>query len=35
MSENAVVDWESTIHNNVRSKEGQGAGNVDAIEGIL
>jgi len=33
MSEDAVVDWESTIHKNVRSKDGQDAGNVDAIEG--
>lgn len=33
MSEDAVVDWESIIHKNVRSKDGQDAGNVDAIEG--
>ena len=33
MSEDAVRDWESTIHKNVRSKDGQDAGNVDAIEG--
>jgi hypothetical protein len=33
MSEDAVVDWESTIHKNVRSKDGQDAGNVDAIQG--
>ena len=33
MSEDAVVDWESTIHKNVESKDGQDAGNVDAIEG--
>jgi len=33
MSKDAVVDWESTIHKNVRSKDGQDAGNVDAIEG--
>ena len=29
----SVVDWESIIHKNVRSKDGQDAGNVDAIEG--
>jgi hypothetical protein len=33
MSEDAVVDWESIIRKNVRSKDGQDAGNVDAIEG--
>jgi len=33
MSEDAVINWESTIHKNVRSKDGQDAGNVDAIEG--
>jgi hypothetical protein len=33
MSKDAVRDWESTIHKNVRSKDGQDAGNVDAIEG--
>ena len=33
MSEDAVVDWESIIHKNVESKDGQDAGNVDAIEG--
>jgi hypothetical protein len=33
MSEDQVVDWESIIHKNVRSKDGQDAGNVDAIEG--
>lgn len=32
MSEDAVVDWESIIHKNVRSKDGQDAGNVDAIK---
>ena len=35
MSDNAVVDWESIIHKNVRSKDGQDAGNVDAIEGNI
>ena len=29
----AVVDWESIIHKNVRSEDGQDAGNVDAILG--
>jgi hypothetical protein len=33
MSEDAVVNWDSIIHKNVRSKDGQDAGNVDAIEG--
>ena len=33
MSEDAVVNWYSIIHKNVRSKDGQDAGNVDAIEG--
>jgi len=28
-----VVNWESIVHKNVRSKEGEGAGNVDAILG--
>ena len=31
MSEDAVVNWYSIIHKNVRSKDGQDAGNVDAI----
>ena len=35
MSEDAVVNWESIIHKNVRSKDGQDAGNVDAIEGDI
>jgi hypothetical protein len=33
MSEDTLIDWESTIHKNVRSKDGQDARNVDAIEG--
>jgi hypothetical protein len=32
MSQDTVADWESTIHKNVRSNDGQDAGNVDAIE---
>jgi hypothetical protein len=32
-AEDAVVNWDSIIHKNVRSKDGQDAGNVDAIEG--
>src|SRR5919199_4642146 len=32
-SEDAVINWDSIIHKNVRSKDGQDAGNVDAIEG--
>jgi hypothetical protein len=31
MSEDAVVNWDAIIHKNVRSKDGQDAGNVDAI----
>jgi hypothetical protein len=33
MSEDAVVNWDDIVHKNVRSKDGQDAGNVDAIEG--
>ena len=33
MSEPPVLDWDRIIHKNVRSKDGQDAGNVDAIEG--
>ena len=33
MSEDAVANWDAIIHKNVRSKDGQDAGNVDAIEG--
>ena len=33
MSEDAVINWDSIIHKNVRSKDGQDAGNVDAVEG--
>jgi hypothetical protein len=33
MSEDAVINWDSIIHKNVRSKDGQDAGNVDAIQG--
>ncbi len=29
----AVVNWETIVHKNVRSKDGEGAGNVDAILG--
>jgi hypothetical protein len=31
----AVINWESIVHKNVRSKEGEGAGNVDAILGDI
>jgi hypothetical protein len=31
MSEDGIVNWEAIIHKNVRSKDGQDAGNVDAI----
>ena len=27
----AIVNWEEIVHKNVRSKDGQDAGNVDAI----
>ena len=33
MSEDVVSNWEAIIHKNVRSKDGQDAGNVDDIEG--
>jgi hypothetical protein len=33
MSEDAVINWDSIIHKNVRSNDGQDAGNVDAIQG--
>ena len=30
-----IVNWEAIVHKNVRSKDGQDAGNVDAIMGDL
>lgn len=27
----AIINWEAIVHKNVRSKDGQDAGNVDAI----
>ena len=33
MAEDTIVNWEDIVHKNVRSKDGQDAGNVDAIEG--
>jgi hypothetical protein len=33
MSEPAVQDWDRIVHKNVRSSDGQDAGNVDAING--
>ena len=33
MSEPAVLDWDRIVHKNVRSSDGQDAGNVDAIIG--
>ena len=33
MAEDSVYNWDAIIHKNVRSKDGQDAGNVDAIEG--
>jgi hypothetical protein len=32
MSNDPVINWDSIVHKNVRSKDGQDAGNVDAIE---
>ena len=32
MSEPAVLDWDKIVHKNVRSSDGQDAGNVDAID---
>ena len=32
-ADDAVVNWDAIVHKNVRSKDGQDAGNVDAIEG--
>jgi hypothetical protein len=31
----AIVNWESIVHKNVRSRDGQDAGNVDAIMGDI
>ena len=33
MTEPAVLDWDRIIHKNVRSSDGQDAGNVDATYG--
>jgi hypothetical protein len=30
-----IVNWESIVHKNVRSRDGQDAGNVDAIMGDI
>jgi hypothetical protein len=30
--DSAVLDWDRIVHKNVRSKDGQDAGNVDAVE---
>ena len=32
MSEPAVLDWDRIVHKNVRSSDGQDAGNVDATD---
>ena len=32
MTESAVLDWDNIVHKNVRSKDGQDAGNVDATD---
>ena len=31
----AIVNWEAIVHKNVRSNDGQDAGNVDAILGDI
>ncbi|MGH9966009.1 MAG: hypothetical protein ACRD5E_14450 [Nitrososphaeraceae archaeon] len=31
----AIVNWEAIVHKNVSSKDGQDAGNVDAILGDI
>ena len=31
----AIVNWQAIVHKNVRSKDGQDAGNVDAIMGDI
>jgi hypothetical protein len=28
-----VLDWDRIVHKNVRSKDGQDAGNIDAVDG--
>jgi hypothetical protein len=28
----AVLDWDAIVHKNVRSRDGQDAGNVDAVD---
>ena len=33
MSEPPVLDWDRIVHKNVRSSDGQDAGNVDAVYG--
>ena len=32
MTEPGILDWDSIVHKNVRSKDGQDAGNVDATD---
>ena len=32
MSDPAVLDWDRIVHKNVRSSDGQDAGNIDAID---
>ena len=32
MTESAVLNWDNIVHKNVRSKDGQDAGNVDATD---
>jgi hypothetical protein len=32
MSEDPVINWDAIVHKNVRSKDGQDAGNVDATD---
>lgn len=28
----SIIDWDSIVHKNVRSREGEDAGNVDAVD---
>jgi hypothetical protein len=32
MPEPAVLDWDRIVHKNVRSSDGQDAGNIDAVD---
>lgn len=34
MAEPAILDWDRIVHKNVKSSDGQDAGDVGAIDGI-